>query len=133
MKTYLYQTALIFASILVFSFASCEKKYFSNSREEDELELSNLRKEIDKMSNQVSCENAAEWKFTAIGAKACGGPASYVAYSSKIDENSFLKTVSDYTQKQKTFNAKWDVASDCMFVTAPKGVECVSGKPKFVY
>lgn len=133
MKAYLYQTKLIFASILVFSFASCEEKDFSSSKEKDELEMSNLRREIDKMSNQLSCENAADWKFVAIGSKPCGGANGYIAYSSKINEALFLEKVAMFNQKQRAFNVKCNLISDCMALLPPKSIECVNGKPKLVY
>lgn len=133
MKTYLYQTVLIFVSILILSFASCEEKDFSSSKEKDELEMSNLRREIDKMSNQVSCENPADWKFVAIGSKPCGGANGYITYSNKIDEALFLEKVAMFNQKQQAFNVKWNLISDCMALLPPKSIECVNGKPKLVY
>jgi hypothetical protein len=133
MKPYLYQTVIIFASILVFSFTSCEKEDFYNTREEDQEEMSVLKREIDKLAGQFSCENASEWKFTPIGTKACGGAGAYIAYSTKIDEAAFLKKVALYTQKQNALNVKWGYISDCALVVAPKSVECVNGKPQFVY
>lgn len=123
---------LLFA-LLVVSFAGCEEKGLHNSKEEDALEIANLRTEIDKLSEQIVCENSVDWKFVAIGDKACGGPLGYVAYSTKIDEAMFLKKVALYAQLQKAFNVKWGVVSDCMFMTPPKSVECVNGKPKLVY
>ena len=124
---------LLFA-LLIISLAGCEEKDFYNSKEDDELEMASLRSEIDKLSEQIVCENnAGDWKFTAIGEKACGGPIGYVAYSTKIDEALFLKKVDLYNQKQKAFNVKWNVVSDCRFMTPPKSVECVGGKPKLIY
>lgn len=133
MRTYLYQTCLLLSIILVFSLAGCEQKDFSSSKESDEQEMSSLRREIDKMSEQVSCNDAADWKFTAIGSKACGGTAGYVAYSTKIDETLFLKKVAMFNQKQKAFNVKWNLMSDCLAPNPPKSIECINGKPKLVY
>lgn len=133
MKTYLPQKMIILATILAFSFCGCEEKDFSSSRQDDELEMSNLRKEIDKMSEQISCDNSVDWKFTGIGSKACGGVVGYVAYSTKIDETLFLQKVAMFNQKQKAFNVKWNLISDCMAPVSPKSVECNNGKPQFVY
>lgn len=119
--------------ILLLTFSSCEKKGLYSTKEEDQQEMALLKNEIDKMSNQVSCDNAGEWKFVEIGAQACGGPIGFVAYSNKIDETSFLNKVELFTQKQKAFNVKWKIISACDLLVAPKGIECVSGKPKFVY
>lgn len=131
MRKYLFKFILL--TLIIFSFSACEERDLNHSKEEDLLEMANLRTEIDKLSEQFACENSADWKFTAIGEKACGGPTGYVAYSTKIDEAMFLKKVALYAQKQKAFNVKWGVASDCMFMTPPKSIDCVGGKPKLVY
>lgn len=133
MKTYQYQIFLCLATLLIFSFIGCEVKDFYNTREQDQEEMSILKKEIDKMANQFSCDNAAEWKFVSIGTKSCGGAGAYIAYSTKIDEATFLKKVAIYTQKQNALNVKWGYISDCALVVVPKSVECVNGKPQFVY
>ncbi|MES2650297.1 MAG: hypothetical protein V4663_01085 [Bacteroidota bacterium] len=131
MEKYLFKTVLF--ALLVFSFAGCKLDDVSDTKDHELQELSSLKIEIDKLSEQVNCDNAADWKFTAIGAKACGGPTGYVAYSNKIDEVLFLKKVALYTEKQKAFNVKWNIASDCSLPTLPKSIDCISGKPKFVY
>ena len=99
----------------------------------DQAGLDNLYRDIEKTANQFTCENAGEWKFTAIGSKACGGASGYIAYSSKIDESSFLKKVEQFTKLQADYNKKYGAYSDCSLVIQPKGVICDSGKPKFTY
>ncbi|WP_316844518.1 hypothetical protein [Pedobacter psychrodurus] len=99
----------------------------------DQVGLDNLYQNIEKTANQFSCENAGEWKFTAIGAKACGGASGYIAYSVKIDESSFLKKVEQFTKLQADYNKKYGAYSDCSLVIQPKGVTCDKGKPKFTY
>ena len=123
----------VLAILFFFCLTACEKGVFSSSKENDVEELANLKKEIDELSAQVSCTDAADWKFTAIGDKACGGPTGYVAYSTKIDETAFLKKVKTYTDKQKAFNLKWQMVSDCSYPQPPNRIDCVGGKPKFVY
>ena len=99
----------------------------------DQTELETLYKDIEKTAQQYTCENAGEWKFTAIGSKACGGAAGYMAYSVKIDESTFLKKVEQFTKLQADYNKKYGVFSDCALVIQPKGVTCENGKPKFTY
>jgi hypothetical protein len=99
----------------------------------DQTELEQLYKDIEKSAQQFTCENAGDWKFTAIGSKACGGASSYIAYSVKIDESSFLKKVEQFTKLQADYNKKYGVFSDCSLVIQPKGVTCDNGKPKFTY
>ena len=131
MKRYFFKRILFV--LLLFSCVACEEKDFYSTLEDDQAEMSSLRKEIDKLAGQLSCSDASDWKFTAIGVKACGGPTGYVAYSTKIDEALLLKKVALYTQKQKAFNVKWGASSDCMFLSPPKSISCVGGKPEFVY
>ncbi|GGI22005.1 hypothetical protein [Pedobacter mendelii] len=89
--------------------------------------------DILKMSDQISCDNAADWRIVPIGAKGCGGASSFIAYSAKIDTALFLQKVEQYTQKEKAFNEKWKLYSDCALILAPKRIECADGKPKLVY
>ena len=121
--------ALLFA--IVFFSSSCEKQ--ENTRKEDEKELAKLYGDIKALSESVSCNDASLWKFTALGAKACGGPTSYIAYSSKIDTTYFLKLVNTYTEKMQVFNVKYGVISDCSVMVPPDGIICKEDKPQFVY
>lgn len=122
-----------FIALLALTFIGCEVDQTSGTKEEDQQELITLRNELETVSVEFTCDNAADWKFTPVGAKACGGPTGYVAYSTKIDETLFLRKVALYTEKQKVFNRKWNIVSDCMAIAPPKSIDCVSGKPKFVY
>ena len=126
--------------ILCLHFVSCEEEpenrfeiSETSSRESDNKLLDELHEEILVLSNQVTCTNANEWEITAIGAKACGGPTGYIAYSSQIDKIDFLDKVNRYTSLQDFYNQKWGVVSDCMFLTPPKGIECINGFPEFIY
>ncbi|MBO9674736.1 MAG: hypothetical protein J7577_14910 [Sphingobacteriaceae bacterium] len=128
------QTLFILTSIvLIISLMLACKDRNETMQNADQAELENLYQEIQKLAKQFTCENASEWKYSAIGSKACGGAASYIAYSVKIDESSFLKKVEQYTKLQADFNKKYGVFSDCALVVQPKGVTCDSGKPKFTY
>ncbi|MGF1925511.1 MAG: hypothetical protein ACQUHE_15140, partial [Bacteroidia bacterium] len=85
-------------ALLAFTFIGCEVDQTSGTQEEEQQELITLRNELESVSNNFTCDNAADWKFTAIGAKACGGATGYVAYSTKIDETLFLQKVALYTE-----------------------------------
>jgi hypothetical protein len=45
--------------------------------------------EILSLSTSKQCENSADWAFTSIGSKACGGPTGFVAYSLKLNTTEF--------------------------------------------
>lgn len=122
-----------------FVFASCgEIKLIDaitsdTSLSQDDYFLEQLYSEITTMAGQFECDDASEWRYTAIGAKACGGPTGYVAYSSKINEDLFLEKVEFYTSQQAYYNSKWSIISDCSIPEEPSGVVCNDGKPEFSY
>lgn len=119
-------------AILIVAGASACKKRDGSSMEADKLKLESLMTEIKGLS-EVKCEIAEDWKFRAIGAKACGGPTRYIAYSSKIDTVAFIQKVNKYTTDQKIFNEKWGTISDCSLPAKPEKVICENDMPKLVY
>lgn len=124
----------ILMCVVIAGFASCEKDDVEDVRERDKERLENLYTEIKEIAESVTCENAEEWEFTALGAKACGGPVEYIAYSSTIDTEAFLEKVKRYTELQHQFNIDWDITSDCSTPAKPTGVICnEEGKPEFIY
>lgn len=135
MKSYFLKriTLLPLLMVLISLFAMCKDDNNQSVKDEEQAALVKLKVEIDQMANQESCSNATDWKFVAIGSKACGGPTGYVAYSTKINETKFLEKVTNYTNQQKAFNTKWGIASDCMLVSKPNGVVCSEGKPVLIY
>ena len=129
----------VFLSMLMFSchdeilMDSSTEINQSSSMEDDNAYLDSLYQEILLLSGSFDCINEANWTFTALGARACGGPEMYIAYSIKMDTVTFLNKVKLYTDSQRYYNDKWGIASICSVVTPPKGVICVDGKPIFVY
>jgi len=105
----------------------------SNMMEQDIATLEKLLEEIKEIAENEVCENADEWKFTAIGSKACGGPTGFIAYSKKVDVADFLEKVENYTSAQNEFNIKWGIFSTCDVEPEPKGVSCVDGKAVLNY
>lgn len=113
-------------------FFSCESEAY-DERGADEKLLARLYSEIESLSKQRPCEDAAEWSYTEIGSKPCGGPSGYIAYSTQIDTEYFLDRVELYTTLQREFNEKWGVSSDCAAEPTPIGVECVDGEARLIY
>lgn len=130
MKFINYEVLII---LLMLAGASACKKKTNSSKEADINKLEALMTEIKGLSEQVKCENEADWKFRPIGSKACGGPTGYITYSSKIDTNAFIQKVNQYTADQHSFNEKWGVISDCSLAAKPKKVICENEKPKLLY
>lgn len=123
----------LFIAFNLFIF-SCNNDDSSSQKSEDQ-NLSKMYTEIitASMVNTTPCTNPAEWSFTAIGSKSCGGSFGFIAYSLKINVTEFLKKVENYTKAQEAYNKKWGIISTCDMILPPSGVDCVNGKPTLIY
>ena len=134
MKTlqYLIKTIVLLAIVL-----SCTNNSKTtqdlNSRETDLLELKNLKDKIDLLINQSVCIDNSSCGFIAFGSKACGGPKEYLVFSNAINVANLEDKVTTYNELEKTYNMKWDIISDCMFVLPPTSVECINGECTAIY
>ncbi|KEY18744.1 hypothetical protein [Kaistella antarctica] len=108
-----------------------EKPHNHFTQEEEQLQMKKLIKEIDSIVATESCTDPADWKFTAIGSKACGGPSSYIAYPLKL-EDQVLPKVTQFTSMQSAFNTKYGLVSDCALVMPPLEIKCENGKPVLI-
>lgn len=101
------------------------------AQQEDRQQLTSLMREIDAFIALEPCTNPADFKFTAIGAKPCGGPSSYIAYPTKL-EAQILPKIEHFTQMQSAFNKKYNLMSDCAMVMPPSEIRCENGKAVLV-
>jgi hypothetical protein len=83
--------------------------------------------EIQNYINSFSCSESLGCGFIAFGAKACGGPKTYLVFSNKIDQSKLQKMVAEYNEMDKLHNIQTNATSDCMYVTPPTEVKCVNG------
>ena len=104
-----------------------QKPHNHFTQEEDQLQMKNLIKKIDSLIATETCSDPADWKFTAIGSKACGGPTSYIAYPINL-EDEILKKASQFTSMQSEFNTKYGLMSDCAMILPPVEIRCENGK-----
>jgi len=124
-------TILLLAGFLLISSSCSVDDAALKMQAQQQLDV--LYQALINMAGSVPCTNSQNWAFTAVGAKACGGPIGYLAYPLSIDTTNFLNKVAHFTAEQEKFNIKWQVFSDCMIVQPPTGVECVDNKPTFIY
>ncbi|MEN8139573.1 MAG: hypothetical protein ABFR62_14220 [Bacteroidota bacterium] len=117
----------------VMKYADIHKLDSETTKEQDAAMLEERYAEILTLSQSVNCDNPDDWTFTAIGSKACGGPANYIAYSKKIDTTAFLNLVEEFTLAQAIYNVKWGIMSDCTVTPKPVGVDCKDGKAILIY
>lgn len=101
------------------------KNVGGSNQKTDEAELEKLRTEIKAEIAKVKCTEATlgDWKSAPMGSKSCGGPRSYIAYP-KILEASVLPKIEQYSAKENEFNKKYNISSDCSFISEPKGIVC---------
>lgn len=115
---------LILIVCLTFVAFQCEDDDTALNQEEEQTELYILKTEIETLVNTSICSDSVSCKFIAFGSKPCGGPWSYLIYSTSIDTNKLENLVKEYNQNEKDFNTKWSISSDCAFTSPPTGVEC---------
>ena len=76
----------------------------------------------------AACDDAQQCRTIAIGAKACGGPESYLAWSTQQSDGPKLKSlVAQHRSLREAEMRRSGMASDCSFVTDP-GAICLAGR-----
>lgn len=86
--------------------------------------LQQLQAEI----GDAACDSSTQCKTIAVGHKACGGPESYLAYSTKNgDAAKVARLAADYSAERKNQNTKSGMMSTCSVVLDP-GATCNAGR-----
>jgi len=87
-----------------------------------------LLQQIQAEIGDAKCDSAQQCKTVAIGHKACGGPESYMAYSTKTgDEAKLTRLANDFATERKNQDAKTGRMSTCSLVMDP-GATCNAGR-----
>lgn len=115
---------MVFSIILAVS--GCEST--ENSQQIDREELDRQLEEIKDLIANEACSEVNSCNYIAVGSKACGGPKTYLLFSSSIDRKNLEDLVKNYNQAEANYNQKYGITSDCMIVTPPEKVECINGK-----
>ncbi len=101
----------------------------SNNDQQDELTVLNEQKfEIEQLAKSVPCTEVTICDYVAFGSKPCGGPWTYLAYNTEIDEALFLNKVASYNANEANYNSKWNIVSDCAAALPPLVTTCVDGE-----
>ncbi len=87
-----------------------------------------LLAQIQAAVGNAACDSTQQCQTIAIGAKACGGPERYLAWSSKDNDGKQLKALAqaqaDASRKQQQADG---MMSTCSIVTDP-GATCEAGR-----
>ena len=80
---------------------------------------------VDRLIGPAACSADTECRTIALGAKACGGPLFYRAWSSRgTDPQALTNAAARYTAAQRAGLEASGMASNCARVTDP-GARCV--------
>ncbi|MES2757496.1 MAG: hypothetical protein V4693_08995 [Pseudomonadota bacterium] len=75
----------------------------------------------------AACTDSSQCKTVPLGARACGGPEGYLAYSATATPSAPLQALAErHAQQQRTAQAKSGMASTCQFIPDP-GAQCRAG------
>lgn len=86
-----------------------------------------LLAQIRALIGNASCTDGSQCRTLPIGARACGGPEGYLAYSTSSAPEAELKALAErHKQERSDFHAKSGIMSNCRFMPDP-GAVCVAG------
>lgn len=81
---------------------------------------------VEALIGDAACDADAQCHTIAVGAKACGGPARYLAWSSRVTDGAALQSVADReTRAARASVEKSGILSNCAMVTDP-GAFCAA-------
>lgn len=84
-------------------------------------DLPELRAEVMRLIGDGACADVGQCRAIAFGAKPCGGPWQYLAYSTAItDSTALAAAVGRYNAKEAAINRAEGRVSDCSLVSPPK-------------
>ncbi len=90
----------------------------------DKATISSAHEQLKQLIDDQSCDNSSQCKVLPVGSRACGGPSSFIVYSTKTADTAEVeKLAKDITALEKQFNAANDMMSICQHLTAP-GAQC---------
>jgi len=124
MKKTLHTLFFLSICILLMAFQCSEDDDPVFNCENTTCYLNELEIEINTLANSSVCSDDFECRYIAFGAKPCGGPWTYLTYSTSIDTLQLTDLVEMYNMTEEDFNMNCDGISDCAFVTPPTSVEC---------
>ncbi|MDD4864984.1 MAG: hypothetical protein PHE38_13360 [Alishewanella agri] len=97
-------------------------------RPEQVADVAALRREVLALIADKSADNVQQCLVLPLGHKPCGGPAEYVAVSTKgKDQAALLKKLEAYNQAAEAENLRLGRMSDCAVVPKPQ-VQLVNGQ-----
>jgi len=126
MKTYFPSSLLrlLAASLLVLGASACSSPPAPGNITGN----ASLAEQITQEIGSALCDTPQQCQTIAIGARACGGPERYLAWSSKSSDGMQLKALAQaQTEAARQQQQEGGMASICSIVTDP-GATCVANR-----
>lgn len=83
-----------------------------------------LAARIQALVGDAACDGPAQCRTIAVGARACGGPDSYLAWSTlRTDEERLRELVKRHAERRQADNRAGRMSSICVMATDP-GASC---------
>ncbi|MBH0058045.1 hypothetical protein I6F65_13855 [Pseudoalteromonas sp. SWXJZ94C] len=116
-----------------------ENKNIPSRTEIEKLEKTNLKNvslndikttksELNTLITDTQCDTNTQCKVSPVGSRACGGPSSYIVYSTKTTTEKEVSALSKkITMLESNYNEQKGMMSTCQHLTAPS-TQCVENK-----
>lgn len=86
----------------------------------EQVNLNTMRSEILALIGDAQADNVEQCRVVGFGAKPCGGPAGYIAFSTKQkNESVIMALITKYNAAAKAENERLGLMSDCAVVPKP--------------
>jgi hypothetical protein len=85
--------------------------------------LAQLEREARAIAKTTGCSSVSACRTAPVGAKACGGPRSYIVYcAASTDTTALFRKLRELETAEKAYNKKSGMMSTCEFRLPPKTV-----------
>lgn len=122
-KVYFYLSFIIIASVFIIA-CTIEDDDNPPTCEVIIQDLQDLKIAIEDYASSSICSDEFECRYIAFGSKPCGGPWSYLIYSTSIDTLELQTLVTDYNEREANYNTTCGAASDCSVPQPPTAFTC---------
>ena len=113
------KSALFALSLLTIALSACA----SSTAPKPGPSSAELRQQITTQIADAGCDSSQQCHTLAMGAKACGGPESYVAWSDKFTDGERLRQLGEHYAVARRFeNERSGLMSNCVLTPDPGAV-----------
>ena len=91
-------------------------------------DIKTAKAELNTLITDKQCDTSTQCRISAVGSRACGGPSSFIVYSTKSASEKQVAALSDkITKLESSYNSQKGMMSICQHLTTPS-TQCVENK-----